>query len=289
MALSPKRIIAAVCPELSGNPSLPVFLEMSSGLTDQSFLGKMRPYAIAYRACHLFMVSGGSGGGGVGEAAFPGVFESKNADGGLSVHSKNGLEAFSMSSSDGNIEFPSLGFYAVYAVTKTGAIVVPIGALNEIVSKVNGLDSAVNYASGVTGRAMESDAELHMRLGARQKQARSNEIAIQNELPQMPGVAYVKVYSNRGVTERSGRPQRSYESVRKASMTEPPTSFMFPRYLKYLESYLSGDGKEPSNWLTIALAFVMSFPRLSLVSIIYHKYTKTKSRHLLWLYVDNIL
>jgi hypothetical protein len=147
------------------------------------------------------------------ETALPGVFAMENAGGGLSVRSKVGLEAFSMASSDVNLEFPLLGFYAVYAATKTGAAAVSIGALNEIVSKVNGLDSAVNYASGVTGRAMESDAELRSALWARQKQAHSNEIAIQNELSQVSGVTYAKVYSNRGVAERSGRPPKSYESV----------------------------------------------------------------------------
>jgi uncharacterized phage protein gp47/JayE len=147
------------------------------------------------------------------ETALPGVFVMENAGGGLSVRSKIGLEAFSMASSDVNLEFPLLGFYAVYAATKTGAAAVSIGALNGIVGRVNGLDSAVNYASGVTGRAMESDAELRSGLWARQKQAHSNEIVIQNELSQVSGVTYVKVYSNRGVAERSGRPPKSYESV----------------------------------------------------------------------------
>jgi hypothetical protein len=59
MALSPSQIIAAICPELSGSPSLPVFLEMAVGVTDKGFYGKMYPYAIAYRACHLFTVAGG--------------------------------------------------------------------------------------------------------------------------------------------------------------------------------------------------------------------------------------
>jgi hypothetical protein len=147
------------------------------------------------------------------ETAFPGVFVMENVGGGLSVRSKIGLEAFSMASSDVNLEFPLLGFHSVYTATKTGAAAVSIGALNGIVSKVNGLDSAVNYASGVTGRAMESDAELRSGLRTRQKQAHSNEIVIQNELSQVSGVTYVKVYSNRGMTERSGRPPKSYESV----------------------------------------------------------------------------
>jgi hypothetical protein len=147
------------------------------------------------------------------ETAFPGVFETRNTDDGLSVHSKTGLEAFSLASSDVNFEFPLLGFYAVYTATKTGAVIVSIGALNEIVSRVNGLDSAVNYASGITGRAMESDTELRMGLGTRQKQATANEVAIQNEILKISGVEYARVYSNRDITEIDGRPPKSYEAV----------------------------------------------------------------------------
>jgi uncharacterized phage protein gp47/JayE len=147
------------------------------------------------------------------EAAFPGVFEMLNTDDGLVVHSRIGTEAFSMTSSDVDLEFPLLGFYAVYTATKTGPIIVSIGALNEIVNRVNGLDSAVNYASGITGRAMESDTELRMGLGTRQKQSTSNEVAIQNEILKVSGVEYARVYSNRDKVEVDGRPPKSYEAV----------------------------------------------------------------------------
>ncbi|MDR1903753.1 MAG: DUF276 domain-containing protein [Treponema sp.] len=147
------------------------------------------------------------------ETAFPGIFEIRSTDEGLSVHSKIGIEAFSMASSDVNIAFPLLGFFAVYAATKTGAIIVPIGALNEVVNKVNGLDSVVNYASGITGRDTESDTELRMSLGARQKQATANEVAIQNEMLKVSGVEYSRVYSNRDIIEVDGRPPKCYEAV----------------------------------------------------------------------------
>jgi hypothetical protein len=137
----------------------------------------------------------------------------RNTNDGLSVHSKVGLGAFSIASSDINLEFPLLGFFAVYTATKTGAVIVSIGALHEIVNKVNGLDSAINYASGVTGRAVESDTELRISLGNRQKQATANEVAIQNEILKVSGVEYARVYSNREIIEKDGRPPKSYESV----------------------------------------------------------------------------
>jgi len=147
------------------------------------------------------------------ETAFPGVFEMENTGSGLSVHSRTGLEAFSLASSDTSLEFPLLGFYAVYIATRTGPIIVSIGALTEFVSKVNGVESAINYASGITGRAMESDTELRMGLGTRQKQATSNEVAIQNEILKVPGVEYARVYSNRDIIVVNGRPPKCYEAV----------------------------------------------------------------------------
>jgi hypothetical protein len=147
------------------------------------------------------------------EAAFPNLYEFKNTDDGLLVHSKEGLIAFSMACSDMNIEFPLLGFYAVYLATKTGPIIVSIGELNIIARKINGLKEAINYASGITGRSVESDTEVRMGLGTRQKQATSNEIAIQNEIYKVEGVEYARVYSNREIFVSKGRPPKSYESV----------------------------------------------------------------------------
>jgi hypothetical protein len=82
MALSPSQIIKAICPELSGSPSLPVFVEMATEVTDKGFFGKQYSYAIAYRACHLFSVAGGSNGGnsvmGLGQVA-------SMSEGGMSI------------------------------------------------------------------------------------------------------------------------------------------------------------------------------------------------------------
>ena len=58
MVLSPRQIIAAICPELSGSPSLPVYLEMAVEVTDKGFFGSVYNTAIAYRAAHLFTMTG---------------------------------------------------------------------------------------------------------------------------------------------------------------------------------------------------------------------------------------
>ena len=82
MSLSPNQIIAAICPELSGSPSLSVFIEMAAEITDKGFFGKMYPYAVAYRACHLYSITGGgnSGNGALGMGQIASMSE-----GGLSV------------------------------------------------------------------------------------------------------------------------------------------------------------------------------------------------------------
>jgi uncharacterized phage protein gp47/JayE len=138
--------------------------------------------------------------------------DNKGKDG-IIIYRNEGTIPFAFSSSDTLLEFPSLGGYTKYECTKTGAVIVSIGALNEIVNKINGLDSAINYASGITGRGAESDTELRMSLGTRQKQATANEVAIQNEILKINGVEYARVYSNREIIEINGRPPKSYEAV----------------------------------------------------------------------------
>ncbi|MDR2150123.1 MAG: DUF4054 domain-containing protein [Spirochaetaceae bacterium] len=84
MSSDPRQIIAIICPELSASPSLSVILTMASEVTDKCFFGKMYSYAIAYRACHIFMVSGGADNSGIGAAAGLGQITGMS-EGGLSV------------------------------------------------------------------------------------------------------------------------------------------------------------------------------------------------------------
>jgi hypothetical protein len=86
----PRQIIAAVCPELAASPSLDVFLGMAVELTDRGYFGKMYAYAVAYRACHLFMVSGG---GGSGNPAFGMGQVASMSEGGLSVSFATGASS----------------------------------------------------------------------------------------------------------------------------------------------------------------------------------------------------
>jgi hypothetical protein len=89
MASDPRQIITAICPDLASSPSIDVFLGMAVELTDRGFFGKLAPYAIAYRACHLFMVSGG---GGSGNPAFGMGQVASMSEGGLSVSFATGAD-----------------------------------------------------------------------------------------------------------------------------------------------------------------------------------------------------
>jgi hypothetical protein len=89
MVSDPSQIIAAICPDLASSTSLDVFLGMAVELTDRGFFGKLAPFAIAYRACHLFMVSGG---GGSGNPAFGMGQVASMSEGGLSVSFATGVD-----------------------------------------------------------------------------------------------------------------------------------------------------------------------------------------------------
>ena len=62
MALSPEKIIETICPELSGSPSLQVYLGMAVEVTNPGFYGAVYNQAVAYRAAHLFTLFDGGGG-----------------------------------------------------------------------------------------------------------------------------------------------------------------------------------------------------------------------------------
>jgi hypothetical protein len=65
MALSPENIIETICPELSGSPSLPVYLEMAVAATSRGFFGSLYNQPVAYLAAHLFTMFDSSGTSGV--------------------------------------------------------------------------------------------------------------------------------------------------------------------------------------------------------------------------------
>ena len=142
------------------------------------------------------------------------IYESEdNGEDGVTVYSREGIRPFGLALDDPRIEVVSMGAFGVYEAEEPGPLFVPAGALNTIVTNVNGLDSVVNYATGITGRNAESDTELRNNLDGRQRQASGNEISIRNELLKLSGVQFARVYSNRTMQVHNGRPPKSYEAV----------------------------------------------------------------------------
>jgi uncharacterized phage protein gp47/JayE len=148
------------------------------------------------------------------EMELPGLFTVEDLGGdGLKVHITDGVSPFAFDTNDEKIEIVMLGAYAVYLAVTPGNIFAPIGTLTQCVSNIS-VDSIYNYATGLTGRAMESDTELRFNMRYRARQALANEIAIQGKIAmEVPGVEYAKVYSNRTMQVHNGRPPKSYETV----------------------------------------------------------------------------
>lgn len=151
------------------------------------------------------------------ETALPDIFICTIEDEIMQILTADGSTAFSYSmiTTESNfIKIEEIGSKAVFQCKDSGEVVAPIGYVNTIVNPISGFDAVYNYVTGITGRNAESDAELRMRLGTRQRQSVANEVAIGNWLLTVPGVTYTKVYSNRSsVIDEYGRPPKSYESV----------------------------------------------------------------------------
>jgi hypothetical protein len=89
MALSPEQIIATICPELSGSPSLPVYREMAVQYIMvnyvQGFFRSLYFTALAYLVCHFFSTMGDSQGGGGSGNPYAGVPVSGMSENGESI------------------------------------------------------------------------------------------------------------------------------------------------------------------------------------------------------------
>ncbi len=97
-----REIIGAICPALAKNEGLDAFVKMAEENTSRSFFGKQYAYAVAYRACHLFTITAGSGGNaalGLGQIA-------SMSEGGLSVSFATGSQS---SDADGGLETSKYG------------------------------------------------------------------------------------------------------------------------------------------------------------------------------------
>jgi hypothetical protein len=89
MALSPEQIIATICPEASGSPSLPVYREMAVQFIIanyvQGFFRGLYSMAVAYLTCHYFSIMGDNLGGGGSSNPYAGAPVSGMSENGESM------------------------------------------------------------------------------------------------------------------------------------------------------------------------------------------------------------
>ena len=55
--MTAEQIIKTICPELSDSPSLSQYVQIARESLSRSFFGKLYEQAIAYKACHLFILT----------------------------------------------------------------------------------------------------------------------------------------------------------------------------------------------------------------------------------------
>lgn len=116
----------------------------------------------------------------------------------FTIRSFNTDNAFNLSSSS-NLVVSNVRTPVLFQATETGPIVVPVGTLNQTVTSILGWNAITNEKPGVTGRNIETDAELRLR------RARSFILggyatveAIRSHLLQeVPGVLNVDIIENR--------------------------------------------------------------------------------------------
>lgn len=150
------------------------------------------------------------------ETAFPNTYIFDNADDDIlkfHLSAGTGSDVFVITT-DETLEIKKVATIGTYDCSVAGAVYVGTEQLNQVVTKINGLDSVINYIQGETGKDVEDDDTFRIAIKTRQKNASGNEIAIENAIRKLDDVEYVRVYSNREITTDSeGRPPKCYEAV----------------------------------------------------------------------------
>lgn len=99
--------------------------------------------------------------------------------------------------------------------TTTGPVQAPSRSITNIVTPVSGLNSVLNQDDAVSGRSIETDAELRIRrTKVLQVAGAGTPDAIRSKLLSLPGVTDVFVFENiTFLPDQSGRPPKCYEVV----------------------------------------------------------------------------
>lgn len=132
----------------------------------------------------------------------------------LNIKKSDKITSFSFYASE-TLKIESLGTLTYFDCVETGAIPVPVGDVNKVVSQLSGWEEIYNPVPGDTGRNRETDIELRERYynSVRISGAATAESIIANLINDNPTVSYAKIYENRSNYEKDGMPPHSFEIV----------------------------------------------------------------------------
>lgn len=132
----------------------------------------------------------------------------------LRIYSADGVTPFALTI-DEKLTITRRASPVVFVCAEDGANVVPVGALNSIVSAVSGWDEVYNLAAGDTGDDAETDTELRLRHANISSATGSATVfAIRSRmLSEVDGVTGCQIYENRTSVETDGIPAHAFETV----------------------------------------------------------------------------
>lgn len=137
-----------------------------------------------------------------------------NQNDNLRIMAKDGTTPFALSVGE-YLKLTKIGSPARFVAEETGRLVLPAGALNEIVTPRSGWDSIENLVAGSIGRERETDEELRIRFEKSREVVGSATVrAIRARLMQEADVREVNVFENRsGMTSDDGIPGHAIEAL----------------------------------------------------------------------------
>lgn len=132
----------------------------------------------------------------------------------LRIYSADGVTPFALTI-DEKLTITKRASPVVFVCAEDGANVVPVGAMNSIVSAISGWDEVYNLAEGDTGNDAETDTALRLRHAniARATGSATVEAIRSRMLAEVDGVTGCQIYENRTAVEVDGIPAHAFETV----------------------------------------------------------------------------